>query len=71
MIKTRKYMGMTVKDILDNARKGTNAAYQGVGKTKRPSSKMKAEQHMLSQYSRQDIKEYWTERLEQHDKKKK
>ena len=58
----------TVKDILDNARKGTNAAYQGVVKGKRPSRKMKATQRELSQYSRQVIKEYWTAKLEQHNK---
>tara|TARA_B100001146_G_C15790882_1_gene268359 strand:- start:216 stop:419 length:204 start_codon:yes stop_codon:yes gene_type:complete len=59
----------TIKDILDNARKGTNAAYQGVVKGKRPSRKMRATQRELSQYSRQDIKEYWTKKLEQHNKK--
>ena len=60
----------TIKDILDNARKGTNAAYQGVVKGKRPSRKMRATQRELSQYSRQDIKEYWTEKLKQHGEKK-
>jgi hypothetical protein len=59
----------TIKDVLDNARKGTNAAYQGVVKRKRPSRKMRAEQQMLSQYSRQDLKEYWTRRLEENRKK--
>ena len=59
----------TIKGILDNARKGTNAAYRGVVKGKRPSRKMRAEQRMLSQYSRQDLKEYWTGRLEEERKK--
>ena len=53
----------TMKDILDHARKGTNAAYQGVVKGKRPSRKAKAEQQKLSQYSRQGVTEYWAIKL--------
>jgi hypothetical protein len=55
----------TIKQIIDNARKGTNVSYQAVVHGKMPSRKARAEQRYINQLSRQDLKDYWLKRLEE------
>lgn len=55
-----------VAGLLDNSRKGANAAYQAVVKGKRPKRAEKANQEASRGFSRMDVKEYWLGRIEQH-----
>jgi hypothetical protein len=60
-----------LKKILDNARKGTNINYQSVVNGTRPSRAARSEQLSLQQMSRQDLYDYWMDRLETSAKQKK
>ncbi len=59
----------TLKDVLDHARKGTNANYQAVVKGKRPSRKAKSVHLKLQNCSRDTVREYWTAKLEEDSNK--
>ncbi len=55
----------TIKQVLDNARKGTNVSYRAVVTGKMPSRKDRAEQRKVQSMSRLDLEEYWLRRLQE------
>ena len=52
-----------VSHILDASRKRSNISYESVVAGKRPSRVDRADQELAEKMSRQDVREYWLEKL--------
>lgn len=63
LAKKRAEQGDDIRQLLVNSRKGTSSAYQAVVNGSRPRRSDRADQELAEQMSRQDLKQFWLEKM--------
>ena len=68
LAKKRAEQGDDIRQLLVNSRKGTSSAYQAVVSGTRPRRSARADQELAENMSRQNLKQFWLEKMQAEDK---